>query len=90
MTLPDRVVVVVTDEDIQRGQQMNCLLCPISLAAARALHVRTASSLDTIMVYVDGLIVSYDMPIEATDWMTSFDADGDVGPIQFAISKAQS
>ena len=88
-----RRVVKVTQADIARGVQDNCMECPIALAIIKAFpvcaHLHIEVMIDCVRIAepfdVDSLEVK--LPRTVSAFIASFDNGRPVEPFEFAISE---
>jgi len=74
--------IQVTQEDIDKGQPIDCFKCPVALATSRILGQETQVRSDFIIF--DS--VWYDMPIEVCNFIKKFDNAENARPLEFDIN----
>lgn len=88
---PDAIKVSVTKDDIKNGKPRNEECCPIALALCRAFDymlpgaIAVQSSFVSLSVTGEESDRSTQLPKEAIDFISSFDAGDEVLPIEFEI-----
>lgn len=81
----------VTQNHIDRGVAGNSCLCPVALCMAQALPTGTQIGVSSGSAWVrqtlhrDPKWSSHTLPGEASDFIATFDADGEVYPFSFEI-----
>jgi hypothetical protein len=82
-SLPHRIHIDVTAEDIEKGTPKCAASCAIARAAKRALNGRPLGvGMDDIAVF-GRKERYYLLPDKAQEWLKRFDAKLPVGPISF-------
>jgi hypothetical protein len=77
------MLVKVTAEDIANGQRENPIACPIALAVKRISDDPYSVTVGTqILSHANSVIM---LPIEATNFISQFDAGCDVEPFEFHV-----
>lgn len=89
---PERLPITVTQGDINAGEPATCHSCPIALAATRAIHDTSNQEIREITVFNYDIAVyfvgqkdaiNYELPEEATAFITAFDARRETSPLTF-------
>lgn len=76
--------IIVTNDDIAQGKAGDCEACPIAIAARRVLN-------RAVKVHIDWMEVegsAYDLPVEASRFVSLFDENEAVEPLEFDLIAA--
>lgn len=87
------VTVTVTREHIDQGEQRSCSNCPIALAFDAAIPDALDSSVTGgyASVWTDlRRVVTYELPIEAREFIQDFDEGSPVSPFTFEAEELPS
>lgn len=79
-----KTIVEVIQEDIDNGVKLDCGKCPIARAFYR-LGFKEVSIIHYVSAQANGKFYAGDLPIEADNFITYFDADNEVFPFTFEI-----
>jgi hypothetical protein len=96
MSLPSKLTIDVTDEDIAKGDH-SAFSCPVSLATTRAMgiehlgkrqnpdgtHPSGCSGGDILVYDKNNKSATYSLPTLAMDWVSAYDKGLPVKPISF-------
>lgn len=84
------VTISVTQDDINEGEPAECGICPIALAARRALKTAAELSVfsDHIKIYFAVRVVLAALPRIAQDFIIDFDNFDPVQPFSFDLDIA--
>ena len=84
----DKVDIIVTQADIDQGEQCQAGTCPIALAAERTTGLNVSVGIATLTLF-DGNMVDYTLPDEAVAFINNFDHNiEDVKPFTFTAERA--
>ena len=79
------IEISITQEDIDKGRPIHVRLCPIALAAQRALdNPRVTVGVDDMGYW----LARYHLPLEAQQFIIAFDMGRKVQPFKFYATKA--
>jgi hypothetical protein len=78
-----RVILRITQAEIDRGKRNNCGLCPVALAATRALGQDMWFDTQLLMPMVGGEPIQ--VPEEIAAWAVAFDRGERMTPRDFPI-----
>ena len=81
------MLVQVTEQDIEEGKRHNCHLCPVALAVARTLGMKTDDVLMTGDVYIrwEGWRLLGDGSFKIRRFAANFDKGKPVKPFSFEL-----
>lgn len=84
-----RLVINVTDENIQDGCPSSVHQCPIALAVAEKLDINSESvTVDKGAVFIEGYYECYDLSKKAKEFVRSFDRKQPVKSTKFVLSRS--
>lgn len=78
-----KLAVIITQEDIDKGEPVRSTLCPIARAATRAAGAPMAMGAD-VLREEEGLRAAI-VPYKVVQWRRNFDAGQPVQPMEFEV-----
>ena len=87
----DKVDIIVTQADIDQGEQCQAGTCPIALAAERTTGLNVSVGIATLTLFDGNTMIDYTLPDEAVEFINKFDSHeglNTVEPFTFTAERA--